>query len=29
MRAGCPTMAPDGQPPNYDYFKDATTPDGG
>ena len=28
MRAGCPTMAPDGQPPNYDYFKDATTPDG-
>ena len=28
MRAGCPTMAPDNQPPNYDYFKDATTPDG-
>lgn len=28
MRAGCPTMGPDGQPPNYDYFKDATTPDG-
>jgi len=29
VRAGCPTMASDGQPPNYDYFKDATTPDGG
>ena len=29
MRAGCPTMGPDGHPPNYDLVKDANTPDGG
>jgi dienelactone hydrolase len=29
MRAGCPSMRPDGLPPNYDYFEDATRPDGG
>jgi dienelactone hydrolase len=27
MRKGCASMGPDGLPPNYDYFKDATTPD--
>jgi len=28
MRAGCPSMRPDGLPPDYDYFEDATKPDG-
>jgi dienelactone hydrolase len=28
MRAGCPSMRPDGQPPNYSYYADATGPDG-
>ena len=28
MRAGCPSMHRDGLPPNYDYFADATRPDG-
>ena len=28
MRAGCPSMAPDSLPPNYDFYADATTPDG-
>jgi dienelactone hydrolase len=27
MRAGCPSMAPDGLPPNYSYLAEALTPD--
>lgn len=27
MRAGCPSMRPDGRPPNYDSYADATRPD--
>jgi dienelactone hydrolase len=27
MRAGCPTMQPDGEPVPYDFFKDAFRPD--